>query len=489
MKYVARCASIALVCILVLGIMGCTQSPNQKELQQPSSFDPTNPVQIELWTYYNGAHQQAFDSLVSEFNETRGKEVGVIVMSSSLGGVNELAAAVTDSALGNVGSEPMPDAFLSYSDTALVIDEMGLVADLSNYLSAEQKAAFIEGFAEEGDIRGDGSFKIYPLCKATETLQINMTDWQEFADATNSSLDELASVEGLVEVSQRYYEWTDDQTVEPDDGQAFVGRDSLANYMLSGSMQLGHEIFTVVDGACTIDLDKATMRTLWDNYYVPLIKGYFSDEGRYRSDAVTTGELICYIGSSSSVVYFPNEVAVDDTTSYSIEFGSLENPVFAEGNPCAPQQGAGCVVVASDEKTEQACVEFLTWFTEDERNIKFSSITGYTPVNKSANHVEVIKEIVEELEETHENYLISLPATLETINSGVYASKPFKGSVQVREILETSLGDKATEDREEIDALIAQGTRRDQAVAAFDTDENFEKWYELLVRDVTALVS
>lgn len=118
-----------------------------------------------------------------------------MVTSSSQGGVNDLASAVTDSAQELVGSEAMPDAFLSYSDTASVIDGFGMVADLSGYLTEEEKAGFVEGFLEEGDLNGNGSLKVFPVGKSTETLQINMTDFQTFADATGTSLDEMSTIE------------------------------------------------------------------------------------------------------------------------------------------------------------------------------------------------------------------------------------------------------------------------------------------------------
>ena len=166
-----------------------------------SVLDPADPVQVELWTYYNGTQQQAFEDLVKEFNAGRGKDTGVVVTSSSQGGVNDLAAAVTDSAQELVGSEAMPDAFLSYSDTASVIDELGRVADLSPYLTDDEKAQYVDSFIEEGDINGDGSLKVFPVGKSTETLQINLTDWQKFADATGSTLEELSTIEGITAVA------------------------------------------------------------------------------------------------------------------------------------------------------------------------------------------------------------------------------------------------------------------------------------------------
>ena len=50
----------------------------------------SDPVSITLWHYYNGPQQQAFDSLVSKFNDTLGKEMGILVQASAQGTVNEL---------------------------------------------------------------------------------------------------------------------------------------------------------------------------------------------------------------------------------------------------------------------------------------------------------------------------------------------------------------------------------------------------------------
>lgn len=475
----------AVVAIALAGIMTCSacagtaqqSSSNASGKTKASVLDPSDPVQIELWTYYNGSQQQVFEELVREFNAERGKELGVVVASSSQGGVTDLAAAVTESAKGLVGSSSMPDAFLSYADTASVVDDLGGVADLSGYLSDEEKAQYVEGFLAEGDIKGDGSLKVFPVGKSTETLQINMTDWQKFADATNSNLEELKTIEGITKVSQRYYEWTDAQTPDaPGDGRPFFGRDVLANYLITGSRQLGHDFMNIQGGICTFTFDNATMKTLWDNYYVPMVQGWFSAEGKFRSDAVKTGDLICYVGSSSSVVYFPKTVTVDDQTSYPIELAALANPLFKDGTPCAPQQGAGFVVAKSNEKKETACVEFLKWFTEKEQNSTFAISAGYVPVKKDALTLENLEIAAKSIEGTSENYLINLPAALETIDAGVYTNPPFKGGVAARGVLEHSLLDKAVSDRAAVVDAVMAGVSPADAVAPYLEESVFDAW-------------
>ena len=86
-------------------------------------FSPANPVNITIWTYYNGEQLEAFNALVDEFNSTVGKEQGITVESSSHGSVTDLENNVLASAEGKVGAEAMPNIFSAYADTAYALDE------------------------------------------------------------------------------------------------------------------------------------------------------------------------------------------------------------------------------------------------------------------------------------------------------------------------------------------------------------------------------
>lgn len=68
------------------------------------TLDPSNPISLTVWHYYNGAQQSAFDELASEFNATVGKEKGIYVEGCSQGSVSDLEKAVTAAAAGSVGS-------------------------------------------------------------------------------------------------------------------------------------------------------------------------------------------------------------------------------------------------------------------------------------------------------------------------------------------------------------------------------------------------
>lgn len=451
-----------------------------------SPLDSQNPTTITAWTYYNGDQLSAFDGLVEEFNETVGAEKGIIVKSVSQGSVNDLETNVLAAVQGEVGADEVPNIFMAYADTAYTVDQMGYVMDLKDYLSEEEKSAYIDSYMKEGDFSGTGEIKIFPTAKSLEVLVLNKTDWDVFAGETGATYDDLADMEGLVATAKKYYEWTDARTPDvQDDGKALFGRDAMANYMIIGSMQLGQEIFEVSDGKMTLHFDREVARRLWDNYYIPYIKGYFAATGRFRSDDIKTGNIIAYVGSSSSVSFFPDTVSISDTESYPIEMDVLPCPKFTGGD-YAVQQGAGMVVTKGEEAEVYACVEFLKWFTADERNIKFSVDSGYLPVTKTGNDMDAIAGSGAEIKD---NMRKTLNVGVGMVNSNeMYTTRAFEGGTKARNILEYSLSDKAAADREVVVGRVAQGMSMEEAVAEFELDDNFDAWYEETLQSLQAFV-
>ncbi len=462
-------ALIALVLALALLLPGCAQK---------NVLDKNNPVTIRVWHYYNGIQQNIFDESVREFNETVGAELGIIVEGQNQGDVNSLTDKVLDAANGVVGAEEMPEIFAAYADTAYAIDQMGLAVDITKYLSEEEQAEYIPSFLDEGKFEDDGSIKLFPIAKSTEVFMLNSTDWQPFADATGASKDAFATWEGITETARLYYEWTDAQTAEPDDGKAFFGRDAYANYFIIGSLQLGKELFSVENGVVTYQIDREVMKRLWDNFYVPYVNGWFGSYGKFRSDDAKTGAIIALVGSTSGASYFPSDVTREDGTTYPIETELFALPNFEGTAPYAVQQGAGMVITSSDEKTETACIEFLKWFTLAQNNIAFSIASGYLPVKTASNDAGAINEAIDGAEQAVSSVM------RDTLNVGaqmmndytLYTNKAFENGYSARKVVEYSMFDQVSADLALIEELVASGMPRAQAAAQFTTDEHFDEW-------------
>ena len=476
-NWMHRLGAFAAAAALVLSLAGCGAS-------QSGGPADVEPVQLTVWTYYNGDQLESFNRLVEEFNATVGKEQNITVENCSQGNVNDLEAQVMASAQGKVGAEEMPNIFMAYADTAYAMDQMSELVDLAPYFTDEERAAYIGSYLTEGDFNDDGSIKIFPVAKSVELLFLNDTDWQTFADATGAEYSDLETIEGLVGAAEAYYNWTDAQTETPDDGKALFGRDAMANYMLIGAKELGDTLFDVKGGRMTVELTEATARRLWDNYYVPFVKGWFAATGRFRSDDIKTGNVLAYVGSNSSATFFPKQVQVSDTESHEISLKVLPNPSFAGSEEVAVQQGAGMVVTKSTPEEEAACVTFLKWFTQPENNIQFAVGSGYLPVTHAADDVTAIENSGLDLTDSMKDVLANAIDAVE--NHELYTPKPFAGGTDARKVLEYSMSDLARADRAAVEEQLAAGVSAAEAEALYLTDEYFENWYQSLCTKLSA---
>ena len=464
MRRYKMCAAVSmLAAAAVLG--GCRENNSVK-------LDPKNPVTVKIWHYYSGGLQQAFESLVDEFNSTDGEEQGIIIEPENHGTVNELADELLDSANGKAGAEELPNLFMGYADTVYAIDQLGLVAELDGYFTQEELDEYVPEFIEEGKIGDSEKLKIFPMAKSTEIFMMNKTDWDVFAGETKASLEDLSTIEGVTEVAKKYYDWSG--------GKAFFGRDAVANYMLIGAKQLGVEIFKVKNGTGAFQVERETMKKLWDNYYIPSIYGCFGSYGKFRSDDTKVGDLLAFVGSSSSAGYFPKEVFVNEDESYPIDALVLQAPVFEGGEPCAVQQGAGMAVIQSTGEQEYAAVQFMKWFTQEERNTSFSILSGYLPVKKAALSREKLEEALANTTEPIEGSMQeALKVAADTCTEKtLYTNKAFQGGTSARKVLESAMTDKISSDVALIEEQMEQGISREEAAKGFDTEENFDNWMQ-----------
>ena len=476
-----------LMSVLALSMFAAAMTGCGSSDKKDAKLDPDNPVSLTVWHYYNGMQQAAFDTLTEEFNATVGKEQGIYVKGYSQGSVSDLEKAISDSADGVVGAEDMPDIFSTYADTAYATQKKVGLADLSQYFTEDELSKYVDSYIQEGYFNNDGKLYIFPVAKSTEIMMINKTDWEPFAEETGVTEDDLATIEGVVKVAERYYEWTDEQTPDvPDDGKAFYGRDSMSNYFILGMKQMGTDIFEVKDGKVTLNTDKDKIRRLWDDYYVPYMKGYFTSLGKFRSDDVKTGDILAYTGSTASSMYFPDNLEGEDE-SYPIDFIVRDVPIMEGGENYKVQQGAGMAVTKSDETHEYAASVFLKWFTQKEQNLQFVCESAYLPVLKEANTVEALDKVIKDNSiDINDKAYACLVSTMNSFdNTKFYTPACFDNSYSARQVLEYNLSDKATADKEAIEQEVADGTSREEAAAPYITDEAFDEWYDSFCQALT----
>ncbi|MEG2088360.1 MAG: extracellular solute-binding protein [Angelakisella sp.] len=477
-----RLTALFLLFSLLLSTVGCAKSAPR--------LTPKNPVRIELWHYYNGPQQEAFNALLDEFNQTEGMRLGVTVEGYSQGSIGQLTQSVLDSANKKAGAKPVPQIFAAYADTAFEVDALGLVAELDPYFTQQELEAYLPEYLSEGRFDKNGKLKIFPIAKSSELMMINKTYWDRFAAATGATTASLATMESLAATAEAYYRWTDSLTPEPNDGKSLFGRDSMANYMFIGARELGVELFQPTADGVVLNLDRAVLRRLWDNFYLPYVKGYFTHFGKFRSDDIKTGDILAMVGSTTGIIYLPKQVTNADNSTEPIELLTLPAPCFEGGAAFAVQQGAGMVVTKSDPLTELAAVTFLKWFTQKEQNMRFAVAAGYLPVTKAAATPAALEDFLAKHSDINSNLAAALRVSYQVTDSHtMYAPKAFDNSNAARNLLEHSLIEQCTADRKLVQAALAAGSSLEQAVAPYVTDARFDQWLSSLTTALEQIIA
>lgn len=146
------------------------------------------------------------NALIDEFNQTKGKESGIVVSVVSVTNSSAIDDALIASAHNDPGAVSMPDLFTAYPRVAEEIGPDRLL-DWDGYLSEKERSAYVDAFLEEGII--DGRLVMLPIAKSTELLFLNKTIFDRFSTDTGASADDLLHFETLFDLCCRYYDWSD----------------------------------------------------------------------------------------------------------------------------------------------------------------------------------------------------------------------------------------------------------------------------------------
>ncbi len=471
---------VLILLAFIVFIVGC--STNKSE----SFLDPSEPVELTLWHYYNSETQITLESLIKEFNGTEGLEKGIIINSVAKGSIKDLENELENSAKGIVTADNMPDIFSVYDDKLLVLDKLGVICDLNPYFNEEEKEKYVDDFLKY-DFETNRLLSV-PIAKCTEVFYANKRAIETFSNETGQDYKDIATWEEYYNLSREYYKWSDSKTPDVSwDGQSFMGIDSIANYVIMGSKQLGVDI---IDGdAKEIILNKKVLKQIFDIYYKGISLGYFNSVGMFRSDDVKAGEIVAFTGSTSSVTYFPTEMATEDSIE-KIDLFVNNYPYFEGGEPYAILQGAGMSVSKSTPQREEAASLFLKWLTEPKQNFKLTRATGYLPVQKDSYSEEFTKKILTENYESQKKRNIEtvyLASKNQLFDSKYYINKAFEKSYDVRGVLGDSLESEGEKGKEKAELLKNQGLTEEEILQIIDTENAFIEWIGILEEDLKNL--
>lgn len=471
-KKIWKIAMLSLM--MVFAVTGCAR-------EKKHVLDPKKPTVITVWHAYNAFAKTKFDEKVTEFNETKGLELGIVVDAYGYGSSGELDNALFNSANKIIGSDPLPNVFTAYPDSAYRLDQLAPLVEMEEYFSEEELEQYRAEFLSEGVWGKEGRHKLIPVAKSTELLFVNETGWKEFCSDTGVSDEVLGTWEGLVSAAEEYYRWSG--------GKPFLGMNSFNDFAVLTAIQDGTDPFPTDGESASFVYSRETARKAWEAYYVPHMKGWYKSSV-YNQDGVKSGSLLAYIGSSAGAGYFPKEVIVDGDNQYPIECSVRPYPTFEGGGGYMAQRGADMGIFRSSESSEYASAEFLKWFTDSERNVGFTASIGYIPVENTAlSSIEELETFVQKSDNA-DAVKKSVTAALEAMQEGkFYARRPFENSYEANELFSRSLERKVELDLNELQSRVENGEDRETVISGFLEDENFDAWYQNLMREMVGEVN
>ena len=169
---------LGMLFVYMLLLCSCSDSP----------LDPDKPVTLTMWHVYGAQARSPMNILIDRFNQTVGKEQGIIINVTSVSSTWNIHDELVASAREEPGSEELPDLFTCYPKTLAAIGS-SRVLDWKKYFSEEELQNYVPAFLEEGMV--DGALCGFPFAKSTNLLYVNDTLFEPFSRETGVSYADL----------------------------------------------------------------------------------------------------------------------------------------------------------------------------------------------------------------------------------------------------------------------------------------------------------
>lgn len=350
-----------LVILMLFGMTGCGEK---------SLLSADDPVTLTMWHVYGEQADSPMNRLISEFNDTVGKEKGIIIDVTMVSNTSKIGNMLLESQADKPGAEEMPDLFFCHTNNA---DALGVenMVDWNACFTKEELSHFVEGFVLDGTI--DGRLAVFPVSKSTYALYINGTQFARFSEGTGVTYEDLSTWDGFFDAAEKYYEWSG--------GKTFCALDYLIRHIELDVLAKEGRLY---DDNGWYDLESGALKEAWMPFARALARGHIAVSDLYANTQIMTGETMTGIGSTAAILYFNDTVTYPDNTSEPTNLQVLPLPKTAGKPGLMPQTGVGlCAWQTTEQKAEAASV-FAHWLTESQRNLEFVVHTGYMPVNNGA---------------------------------------------------------------------------------------------------------
>ena len=276
-----------------LALAGCSGSK--------TLLSAKDPTMLSIWHVYGEQADSPMNRLLTEFNDTVGKEKGILLNVTNMTNSAAIGGQLQDAKAGKPGALDLPDLFSAHPSDASALGIETLV-DWNDWFTAEDMAAYVPGFVQDGII--EGRQVVFPVSKSTQLIFLNGSQYARFAADTGAQLSTLATWDGFFEMAAAYRQWSQ--------GKPFCALDYPLRLVELNALEQGSgELYR----DCWYDLTNETFRTSWMEFARGLVQGDILISDLYSNTQVMTGETLAGLGSSAAILYYNDFVTYPDNTT------------------------------------------------------------------------------------------------------------------------------------------------------------------------------
>ena len=443
--------------ILILCIMGALTACGGKGSNY--GLDKDRPREISIWYTFNSKRSAALEKMIEEFNSTEGKDRGIVVKCTSFDSDKKLRESFEETA-----AEDRPNMLGISSECPLLYDSNVKYVDINSLIAANVKETIDEEYINKGSL--NNQWIMFPIVKDTEVLAADLGQWQPFMQEEEHYLGSLSSWESMAIVGEDYYAYS---------GKGILALRSEADYMLIGSHQLGTDILNVEGNSTIFRADGKVMKTLWDNYYVPMVKGaYYKYNQNSMTDLLEQRVAIASI-RSSSVGELGTATATEGDAFVMGVYEILPYPQFKGAESICAVDDTGVAIIDKNEVENFASMLFLEWLSGSEVNLRFACMSGGLPINKLVSDMESLEKIIEKNTVPMSPLEISaMRVIMESLEDGrLYMPQLTPHYGELRKILAGCMSNEGINDHYDMEEKIYIGIKKKEAIEDYISDDHF----------------
>lgn len=405
-----RAFAVLMALALCSGLVACGSTPkNSSDPSSPradsaSESKPNsteNPIEIVFWHSFGGATGEALQSIIDNYNKTRGSEKGIKVSLVYQGyeGTDKVLLAYQTKDTSNA-----PDINVGLTSTIPSMMELDWNVDLSEYLNdpASEVSAGTFPEAMQRMCSYEGKMVAVPFANSIPLLYYNADALKEAGfDGPPETLDELA-------------EYTKALTLKDDAGNVTryglnvqIRRYQMVQFVVSQSPD---SFFGDNEGGRTAPMTKivagedGTMKNFLEKWQKMIETGGYKYVEDNMNEEFAQGLSAMLIMSSSRLGTIKDLVgdSFDFQTAYLPKVNADDNGGAAIGGSCLNLFKLG------DKARVDAAWDVIQYCLLPENQMTFSQASGYIPVNTAAYE---LPEMVKYYEE-HPQYKMALDEML-----------------------------------------------------------------------------